>query len=389
MPTLTQAETRTIGNRTWTGFLCVIAIAALLVATLFPFNPFPNNKVSWLPQASGVRFRWGGVVVSKSPLRLPDTANDGCALELLVRPVTVELSGAILGFYAPGRRRHFEVRQWNDGLLLTHNVSVSHDPTHTIKIDIDHVFHAGRLTQITISSGSSGTTVYVDGQPAGFFPQFKISHSDLAGDVVLGTSWTTEVWPGELHGVAIYVNELTPSRALSHYGEWIAPTNSPDLDGAVARYAFTEAAGNDVHNEVPSEPGLEIPKSFYVPHKPFLQTPAQEFDVSWVYLGDVMQNVAGFVPLGLVLCSFFAWKRSRWQSVICTTVACGVLSFIIEVLQYYIPQRGSGVTDIITNTLGGALGAILAETWPIRRILEAMRVMPTNRVALEETEIRR
>jgi len=58
-----------------------------------------------------------------------------------------------------------------------------------------------------------------------------------------------------------------------------------------------------------------------------------------------------------------------------TTVFCGMFSFVIEVLQYYIPRRGSGTTDIITNTLGAALGAGLMQTGAVRHVLEEMRLI--------------
>src|SRR5437763_16032694 len=57
---------------------------------------------------------------------------------------------------------------------------------------------------------------------------------------------------------------------------------------------------------------------------------------------DVLLNIAGFVPLGLIACAYFSWTRSRWKAILIAIIACGALSFVIEVLQYYIPPRFSG-----------------------------------------------
>jgi len=116
--------------------------------------------------------------------------------------------------------------------------------------------------------------------------------------------------------------------------------------------------------------------TFSVPHKDMLQSAAKEFRANSTYVTDLLTNIAGFVPLGLIGSAYLSWTRSRWKAIVFATVACGMLSFVIEVLQYYIPRRGSGMTDIITNTLGAALGAMLLQVGAVRRALEHLKLIP-------------
>jgi len=376
MPPATE-QLEALRGRQRTKALCVVAVGAVLIATLWPFNPFPRNGVTWLPGTGGLKFEKAGLVVSNKPLEPLETqGTESCALELLLRPASVKWSYTILAFYTPSRLRRLSLLQWTEGLLVTHDAAVEHDRTQTIKFDVDHVFQPGRLVLVAISTGPNGTAVYLDGQPADSFPRFKISRSELSGHIILGASPVTyHPWQGELHGLAIYSKELMPADALRHYKEWTDPSAPPDLDGAIARYAFTEAGGREVRNQVASGPNLEIPEAFSVPHKGLLRSAAKEFKTNRNYVIDVLTNIAGFVPLGLIVCACLSWTRSRWQAILMATVGCGLLSFVIEVLQYYIPRRSSGTTDIITNTLGAALGAALTQAGTVRRALERLKLI--------------
>ena len=365
-------------DRGRTRALYMVAVVAVLVATLSPFNPSPRNGVAWLTGTTGLKFVKTGLVVSDRPLNFPDNlATNSYSIELLLKPASAGWSYTILGFYVPARPTQFLVRQWTDGLLVTHDARVDTDRTRTIKFDVDHALVRGRLVLVTLASGPNGTTVYLDGQRAQSFPRFKIARSELAGQIVLGTSPATyHPWPGELHGLAIYSKELTPADALRHYQEWTTLSEHPDLDGAVARYTFAEGTGNEVHSEVVSAPNLEIPPSFSVPHKAFLNSPGKEFKADRRYAFDVLINIAGFVPLGLISCTYFGWNRNRWSAIFIAAISCGALSLLIEILQYYIPRRGSGMTDIITNTLGAALGAMLVQARPVHQVLSKMKLLP-------------
>jgi VanZ like family/Concanavalin A-like lectin/glucanases superfamily len=377
---LTNAKFRLFAGRKRAEVLCIAAVLALLMATLWPLNPIPRNGVRWLQETAGIKFEGAGLVTSNESIRLPETnGKESYSLELLLRPTSTKSVYTILAFDTPNPPKQLLVRQWKDSLLVTHDSSVESDRTQTIKLDVDHVFHPGRLVYVAISSGPNGTNVYVDGQLAKSFRRFSISKADLAGKIVLGTSpLTYQPWSGELRGLSIYSKELTSADASRHYKEWIDPYGGPDLQYAVARYAFGEGAGREVRNEVASEPNLEIPATFAIPHKGMLRSPAKEFRANWMYTTDVLTNIAGFVPLGLIGCAYLSWMTRSWRAILFTAVACGILSLMIEVLQYYIPRRGSGTTDIITNTLGAAIGALLSQIGPVRRALEQMNLTPSN-----------
>src|SRR5262249_26157214 len=93
------------------------------------------------------------------------------------------------------------------------------------------------------------------------------------------------------------------------------------------------------------------------------------FIASWKYVNDVVRNIVGFVPVGFVFCAFFLQTRNRGAAILFATLAGAALSLTVEVLQTYVPQRGSGFTDVITNTLGTTIGAMLSRPILIQAIL--------------------
>lgn len=67
-------------------------------------------------------------------------------------------------------------------------------------------------------------------------------------------------------------------------------------------------------------------------------------------------NIALFVPFGILVA--LSMPRSRWRFGM-TALISFASSCAIELIQLSIPTRVSTVSDVIANTLGGILGALV------------------------------
>lgn len=359
--------------------LCVVAIGAVLIATLWPLNPFPRNGVTWLQGKHGIEFKKEGLLISKQPLNLqPANDSEAYTFELLLSSSSIEHSPTILAFYNPTASKQLLIRQLKSGLAIAQDSQNERD--RIINCDISHVFSLAVPVFVAISSGPGGITFYVNGKRSYSFSGSRISRGDLSGYVIVGASPISyQPWRGEIYRVAVYAKQLTDEDALRHYQAWMHPENhGPDLEAALSLYTFSEGSGTTIHNQVSSEPNLEIPPSFFIPDKAFLLSPWLEFRPDWRYALDIVSNIVGFMPLGLIVCTYLNWTKPPWKAILLTIVFCGMLSLTIEITQYYIPRRGSGITDIITNTLGGALGAALLRMTYVRRQLWRMKLAPID-----------
>ena len=75
---------------------------------------------------------------------------------------------------------------------------------------------------------------------------------------------------------------------------------------------------------------------------------------------DVAVNIIGYAPLGALLVWLALRSRHRTPPVWLATSCGALLSLTMETLQSYLPQRVASREDWMFNTLGAALGALLA-----------------------------
>jgi hypothetical protein len=345
------------------GAICLLVLCGILVAGLWPFHT-PRNEVSWLTDKNGLLFGRHGSIVSVGPFK-PNTlqGDDSCSLEIWLEPTRVRSSGTILAFYWPQSRViPFKVRQYLSGLVLERGSRGRLEDAKKTKIYIDQVFRQPRPVFVAISSSQQGITVYVDGVLVKKASNFSFSSRDLTGQFIVGNSpSTTHNWSGQMRGLAIYGRELSAGEVSEHFAIW-TKSGQPDLGnshGVVALYPFREGNWRVVHNEGDSATDLLIPEHFFVLNEKFLERPWDEYRNDWNYWKDVGINVAGFIPLGFFFYAYFSLVRRADYAALVTIAFGFTVSLTIEVLQAFLPTRDSGMTDLITNTLGTALGALL------------------------------
>jgi len=359
----------------WVGSLCFAVLCVIFVAGLWPFHA-PRNAVNWLP-GGGLRFGRFGSVVSRGEFQATSAGKSSDTIEIWLQPEGLRRSRAILSFDSPAHPLlPFVVRQNRDALIVQEPNQDEKGMYHGAWLVVKGAFREQGPQFVTVTLGPHVTEVYLDGVLARTFLMAG-TPAPLAGRLVVGGSPNVaDSWPGKIMGLAIYHREISGPEIVADYEHWMNagyPTGKAD-SSLTALYTFQEGAGSVAHNLRDPGTDLLIPSNFFVLHPVFLRSTWREYRGNWAYWQDIGVNIAGFIPLGFSLAAYSSLRRGK--RVLAAAVIAGFLtSLTIEVLQFFLPTRDSGTTDLMTNTLGTAIGALLYRTSWAQQTLARMETM--------------
>jgi hypothetical protein len=345
--------------------LCLIVLCVILFAGLAPFHA-PINDVNWLKGENGLQFGPYGSVLSSSPLPASGSA---CSLEIWLAPHDVDDANTILAFDSTADPLNpFSLEQHNRNLVITHLVVNPQGKARKPSLKVPGIFQKGTRVFVTITAGKQNTSIYVNGVLAKASSTFGLSSADWTGKLVMADSTFHDNWSGQVLGLAMYHQDLTPTQVAQHYESW-TQNQRPAIAGdeaPAALYLFNERGGNIVHDQAHRAPDLLIPGRYSVLHQQYLQSALRDYLFGWPgwgYWQDVIINIAGFMPLGFCFLSYFSSVRKVQHPVAAVIFLGFSLSFAIETTQWFLPTRDSDTTDVMTNTLGTVLG-VLVWRWP-------------------------
>jgi hypothetical protein len=352
----------------WLIGLSAALLSIILVAGLRPRGFRPANRVSWIQDQPGIRFKGFGIAYT-NPSDAPDayrkSGKDGFAVEMALKPA--DYRGRrfefILALHNGKDSDQLVVGQWRSWLIVMNGDDYAYkEKTNRISVDAASVSPTTRF--VTITSGQEGTRIFFDGKPVGTKRDLalKIPGGDKVRLLLGNSVYGRHPWRGDIYGLALYKHTLSSREAALHFNRWSQDQSFSFAadDSPWALYLFNETAGLRVPDHAGGKFHLEIPSRMQILEKRILVPPWRNFKFNRDFITDAIVNLIGFIPFSFILSATLirAGGVFKKRGVLITIAFCFMVSLALEVLQAWMPSRSSSMLDLVLNTLGAWIGAM-------------------------------
>jgi len=258
--------------------LCLVCIVILWLG-IWPLGFHPENQAHWLHDQRGIQFHkqgisskslGRGIVYSpeKIDLGLRPSAHGPATIEIWVEPKSEGSDGLghILSFYDGESQEPLIIAQWMSYLVIRSRVTGPGSQNQYREIDLRDGLRENTRSLITVASGKGIAEIFVNGELAKSISKASVlGLNHIVGQLVLGNSHKGEnPWHGNLYGLAIYDNRLTPEQVRQNYKNWTQDANAPieAKNNPAIMYTFDEQDGSEVRNLVEDKNHLLLPSTF-------------------------------------------------------------------------------------------------------------------------------
>jgi VanZ family protein len=330
-----------------------------------------SNNVTWIKNGPGIHFGTYGIAYSfiEDEAKRKISSADAFSIEIAFKPENFNAARFNLIFSIHDGRDSDQliIGQYKSSAIVMNGDDYPHKrKIKRIYSDISSKPPKKLLLTIT-SSSNEGTKLYVDGRLTGTRPDLilKIPDKNMPAIILGNSSHGNSSWNGEIYGLALYADKLSPDVIENHYNAWSKNHVFPlgENEKQFLCFGFKEGRGTETIDIISGIQKLSIPSKFYILKKRFISMPWSDFQDAKNFYLDIIINLLGFIPLGFTLCACLVRSKGILQkkAVLFSLIFCFILSLCIEIAQAWIPSRSSQGLDVILNTFGAWTGTMICK----------------------------
>ena len=328
-----------------------------------------TNDVDWIGNQNGVRFDRHGIAYTQTVAPALSHSPPGdlpFSMAFAIKPLAPSDDGnfrLILLLHGGDDAEQLVVGQWRSWLVVMNGDD--YDARQKRARIALNVLQLQTERLVTITSSNDGTAVFVDGKLTKQMDDLilKVPQATKGTRLVLGNSiYGRHPWVGEVYGLAYYDQALPKPVIQDHYQQWTRqrsfrfdPSHNP-----AGLYLFNEGQGPKIGDHAGGQHDIKIPDRMAILTKEILAAEFGDAEYNRSLLRDMAINIAGFIPMGVLLAALL-WRANRRdvkKQLLLVILTCGAISLMIELAQAWIPSRSSQLLDFILNMLGAGIGVI-------------------------------
>ncbi len=337
-----------------------------LFLTLWPFNFLCKNVVTATP-GGGFHFESPSIAyLSHLPIKISELKKFSLIMEVKSDITLIDIDGIIFGNCINYDKQNFlmvQVRENVEFFISANGVSREIFGEGIFEKDnpvwIEITYDGNKLT--FLKNGSVKNVVTIENLD---FSRWNSSYPFVFANGGDGMN----PWSGTIFSFDVFDSVVTISdrQHLETIRRQVAPLIS--LSVQQEQTGPYQLQGNI------SAPSVVIPARFNPPGKSLLISLLNLTEWGHIDYMDFFLNIVFFLPFGFLLRLLLEKYTNRYYLSFFITIMTGLLLTItIETLQSFLPIRYTSILDVLSNTLGTIIGAMIITSSWVRQLLNLQR----------------